>query len=256
MKLIGDKRYFAFEIGDIISSGEEAHSVSITIDTWLNNTRLTCEDNAAYLPSYLNDVKYALAQDYTLDKFSSYLKGLTPEEVHDFILSTRMNEDGEKGENWGLEGDEIFPYYYFMEWGETTFNITSFIFPMDGGLCVTYKIWRDEHGLERKTNHIILQKEQILPVFLGLQECLKEVMESVKIHGQKITEIKEDIYGSLQNGNENLDTHIAHLKTAMASIARKEVILDPARLPRNSRKDLKIIQNYFKKCGIYLSFSA
>lgn len=170
MKLIGDKRYFAFEIGDITQT-----NVLIPIDTWLNNTRLTVDDNMAYLPQYYNDLKNTILRDYTLDKFGDYLEGRSPEEAHGFISSTR----DEGSENCAIEDDQIYPYYRFMDWGPTTDNIMSFMFPVETGLCVTYEFWGDSEydGLERKVNYIILQKEQIIPVFLELRDYLEPILQ-------------------------------------------------------------------------------
>ncbi len=63
----------------------------------------------------------------------------------------------------------------------------------------------------------------------------------------------ENIYASLMNDNEDIDTHIVALKNAIG--AEKSVIVDPARLPQNNRQGRKMMQSYFKKRGVTVTFS-
>jgi hypothetical protein len=63
----------------------------------------------------------------------------------------------------------------------------------------------------------------------------------------------ENVYASLMNDNEDIDTHIAALKNALG--AEKSVIVDPARLPQNNRQGRKMMQSYFKKRGVTVTFS-
>ena len=63
----------------------------------------------------------------------------------------------------------------------------------------------------------------------------------------------EDIYASINNDNEDIDLHIANLKTAIAP--EKTVAVDPARLSQNNRQGRKMMQSYFKKRGVTVTFS-
>lgn len=65
----------------------------------------------------------------------------------------------------------------------------------------------------------------------------------------------EGVYTSLHNDNEDIDTHIAHLKAAMADDGLTTIIVDPARLPQNNRAGRKMMQAYFKKRGVKVDFS-
>jgi hypothetical protein len=65
----------------------------------------------------------------------------------------------------------------------------------------------------------------------------------------------ENIYASLQKDNEDIDTHIAQLKVAMAAAGKKEVAVEPARLAQNNRQGRKMMQSYFKKRGVNVSFA-
>lgn len=66
----------------------------------------------------------------------------------------------------------------------------------------------------------------------------------------------ENIYTSLHNDNDDIDTHISHLKTALAAKNEKSVAVDPARLVQNNRQGRKLMQSYFKKRGLIITFSA
>jgi hypothetical protein len=65
----------------------------------------------------------------------------------------------------------------------------------------------------------------------------------------------ENVYASLRNDNEDIDTHIGHLKAALAASGQKEVVVDNARLVQNNRQGRKMMQAYFKKRGVTVTFS-
>ncbi len=65
----------------------------------------------------------------------------------------------------------------------------------------------------------------------------------------------ENVYTSLHNDNEDIDTHIAHLKSAMMENGEKKVSIDASRLPQNNRQGRKMMQSYFQKRGVSVSFS-
>lgn len=66
----------------------------------------------------------------------------------------------------------------------------------------------------------------------------------------------DNIYASIKNNNDELDAHIAALKTAMAAEGAKEAVFEPAKLAQSNRQGRKIMQSYFKKKGVAVSFSA
>ena len=71
-----------------------------------------------------------------------------------------------------------------------------------------------------------------------------------------LSEAIESIYASLRADNEDLDARIAALKAAMARDGIKEAVFDPARLAQNNRQGRKLMQSYFRKRGVPVSFSA
>jgi hypothetical protein len=70
-----------------------------------------------------------------------------------------------------------------------------------------------------------------------------------------LAQAMDNIYASLKADNQDLDVHIAALKSAMARDGLKEAVFDPARLAQNNRQGRKLMQSYFKKHGVVVSFS-
>lgn len=62
------------------------------------------------------------------------------------------------------------------------------------------------------------------------------------------------IYASLERDNEDIDLHIQNLKEAMSAYGVTEAKFDPARLVQNNRAGRKMMQSYFKKRGVKVSF--
>nr|WP_314259818.1 hypothetical protein [uncultured Devosia sp.] len=66
----------------------------------------------------------------------------------------------------------------------------------------------------------------------------------------------DNIYASIKNNNEDIDLHIAALKAAMARDGVKEAVFEPSKLAQSNRQGRKIMQSYFKKKGVAVSFAA
>ena len=66
----------------------------------------------------------------------------------------------------------------------------------------------------------------------------------------------DDVYASLKNDNRDLDSHIAVLKAALAREGLSEATFDPKRLAQNNRQGRKLMQSYFRKRGVTVSFTA
>ncbi|KFL32556.1 hypothetical protein JP75_03125 [Devosia riboflavina] len=63
------------------------------------------------------------------------------------------------------------------------------------------------------------------------------------------------IYASIKNNNEDIDLHIAALKAAMAREGAKEAVFETSKLAQPNRSGRKLMQAYFKKKGIAVSFA-
>ncbi len=71
-----------------------------------------------------------------------------------------------------------------------------------------------------------------------------------------LNEAIDNIYVSIKNDNEDLDTQIAALKAVMKREGVKEAVFEPGKLAQSNRQGRKIMQSYFKKKGVAVSFSA
>ncbi|WP_417435689.1 hypothetical protein [Hoeflea sp.] len=71
-----------------------------------------------------------------------------------------------------------------------------------------------------------------------------------------LTQAIDNIYASITNDNEDLDSHIAALKAAMAREGVKEAVFEPSKLAQSNRQGRKIMQSYFRKNGVAVTFSA
>lgn len=66
----------------------------------------------------------------------------------------------------------------------------------------------------------------------------------------------ENIYASLKADNADLLEHIAALKAAMAREGVKEAVFEPGKLAQNNRQGRKLMQSFFRKKGVAVTFSA
>ena len=71
-----------------------------------------------------------------------------------------------------------------------------------------------------------------------------------------LTQAIDNIYTSIKANNEDLDLHIAALKAAMTKEGAKEAVFEPTKLAQSNRQGRKIMQAYFKKKGVAVSFTA
>jgi len=69
-------------------------------------------------------------------------------------------------------------------------------------------------------------------------------------------EALEKVYESLANDNVELDAAIKDLKAALAAEGLKEAVVEPSRLAQNNRQGRKLMQSYFKKKGVTVTFAA
>lgn len=63
------------------------------------------------------------------------------------------------------------------------------------------------------------------------------------------------IYASMKDNNRDLDLHIAALKAAMAREGVKEAVFEPGKLAQNNRQGRKLMQSYFRKKGVAVTFA-
>ena len=66
----------------------------------------------------------------------------------------------------------------------------------------------------------------------------------------------DNIYVSLKADNAELLERIAELKAAMAREGAKEAVFEPTKLAQNNRQGRKLMQAFFRKHGVSVSFSS
>ncbi len=71
-----------------------------------------------------------------------------------------------------------------------------------------------------------------------------------------VSQAIDNIYASLNNDNEDIDSHIAALKAAMAREGVKDAVFETAKLAQSNRQGRKLMQSYFKKKGVAVAFSS
>lgn len=69
-----------------------------------------------------------------------------------------------------------------------------------------------------------------------------------------VAQALENIYSSLQSDNVDIDTHIAQLKTALSAEGKKTAEVEAARLAQNNRQGRKVMEAYFRKRGVAVTF--
>lgn len=70
-----------------------------------------------------------------------------------------------------------------------------------------------------------------------------------------VSQAIDAIYNSIKNDNEELDLHIAALKDAMAREGVKEAVFENEKLAQPNRQGRKLMQSYFRKKGVAISFA-
>jgi hypothetical protein len=64
------------------------------------------------------------------------------------------------------------------------------------------------------------------------------------------------VYQSIKDDNRDLDVHIAALKAVLVREGQSEAVFDPSRLAQNNRQGRKLMQSYFRKRGVAVSFAS
>lgn len=64
------------------------------------------------------------------------------------------------------------------------------------------------------------------------------------------------IYASLKNNHEELDERIAALKAVLQAENMASVEIDSTKIPHPNRQGRKIMESYFRKRGVIVTFSA
>jgi len=66
----------------------------------------------------------------------------------------------------------------------------------------------------------------------------------------------DNIYASLKADNADLLDHISALKAVMAREGVMEAVFEPSKLAQNNRQGRKLMQSFFRKKGVTVSFAS
>lgn len=66
----------------------------------------------------------------------------------------------------------------------------------------------------------------------------------------------DNIYASLKADNADLLDHISALKAVMVREGVKEAVFEPSKLAQNNRQGRKLMQSFFRKKGVTVSFAS
>jgi hypothetical protein len=163
MKTFGDKATFAFEVGERVSGDLR------TVNIFIGGRNICCDDNKPYIPQFIGSIARSAEGLKTIDeylKFERCFSGMTVEEAHEFVKSTR----DENSENYDIEDDKIYLTHSFMDWGPTTDNVTSFLLPVENKFFLTYEFWRETHEPASEIGRIYSM--EVLP---------REIIEAISI---------------------------------------------------------------------------
>ena len=70
-----------------------------------------------------------------------------------------------------------------------------------------------------------------------------------------LAEATENIYAALREDNKDLDQHIGALKAVLIRDGLKEAVFEPSKLAQNNRSGRKLMQAYFRKRGVAVTFA-
>ncbi|WP_226648447.1 hypothetical protein [Microbulbifer variabilis] len=119
---IGSRDIIGIKIGECVEGSLDLYE----FDMWLLGQHVTRIDNIAYLKSVLYQAEDDLIEKRDLHRFSKYFHNMSPEEAHNFILSTR----DPSSEYFDIEDDLIYPNQQILNWGPNTDNVACFIVPL------------------------------------------------------------------------------------------------------------------------------
>lgn len=151
MNYIGNKETCAFEVGGNVDNSPEL----IYVDIWVADKKITLHDNIAFIKAIISSAKYDLQKKRDLNKYLKYFNGFSVDEIHRYIVNTRVH--GSK--IYGLEGDGLFVEHQVFDWGENTDNVLSFLIQCDGRVYLTIEFL--EVGAQYKTGQNPVYSAQI-----------------------------------------------------------------------------------------------
>ena len=166
---IGNVDSFAFRLGKIFKNDFR------DVEIFVNGENLSTEDKQVNLPVFVTNLMHTLklVETHNYSLYQNYFDRMSVGEMVKFIESTR-NVDSV---NFDIEDDFIYPHHIFLDWGETTDNISSFIVPYNNKIYITYEFWREsEDKIDsniRNISSIEISLEEIISTLRKTILCLQ-----------------------------------------------------------------------------------
>lgn len=126
--VFGSRDTFVIEIGESVVENGSLRPV----DIWLAGRSLCVDDNIAYVPSFGSLIRSELGRLRGRTDSGLPFGALTPTDAH---RRCRADNSGE------------YAQYWFMHWGPTTDNLTTYLFRIDEEAVVTTQFWRPHMSL-------------------------------------------------------------------------------------------------------------
>jgi hypothetical protein len=121
-KRFGDRATFGVEVGQC--KGPDLRIV----DLWAAGTLLTTDDNTAYAPSFSPFLRSSAAQVHRREIKPSPFPEHSPEQNFQRLYADQT---------------EFREQYWFMHWGETVDNVSSYAY-LDAELVIVFSFWRTQ----------------------------------------------------------------------------------------------------------------
>jgi hypothetical protein len=117
----GDRANFAIEVDDV---GRRA----ATVDIWVAGRSMCCDDNTVHIPSFVSLLDVDLRRIQAGEYGAPPVLASTPEGAH---RSCEQDDTAAHERCW------------FMHWGATTDNLSTYLFRFGESLVITTRFWRD-----------------------------------------------------------------------------------------------------------------
>ena len=150
----GDKQIFAFSVGGYWGGSNQLREV----DIWAASRRLTCFDNCAYLPSFIYSLECELnwlSRDDTVSDFNPADYGGNAELLHQICKES-----------------EIWDRHWFLNHGETTDDVISYIFRSTLNFLITFEFCQE-------TNPSPIETGQVFSVEIPEHDLLSSLRQTV-----------------------------------------------------------------------------
>jgi hypothetical protein len=157
----GQRHKLAFAIGP--SDNDQPTTSIRKVDIYAAGHWLTCDDNSAYVPTFAGQLKSTV--DGLLNENSAETRRppfpeLSAAENHRKLLAM-----ADAGDN------SAYLAFRFLDWGETTDNVSANLFLQEGVALIAFSFWRQEH-------HAPAELGQVFVAELPERELIRVILDT------------------------------------------------------------------------------